>query len=94
MPAHIWAYEDAVGPVPPGLELDHLCQNKLCVRPDHLDPVTHTENRRRGRLTVCRSGRHDLTDPRNVRWDEAGNRRGCQVCWLEKARLRYHAKKG
>lgn len=32
----------------PGLEFDHLCRNKLCVRPDHLEAVTHTENVRRG----------------------------------------------
>lgn len=42
--AHRGAYELLVGPVPEGLELDHLCRTRACVRPDHLEPVTHTEN--------------------------------------------------
>lgn len=46
--AHRFAYEDVVGPVPEGLQLDHLCRNTTCVRPDHLEPVTHLENMRRG----------------------------------------------
>lgn len=42
--AHRLAYEMLVGPVPDGLELDHLCRVRLCVRPSHLEPVTHAEN--------------------------------------------------
>lgn len=49
--AHIVFYEERVGPVPYGLELDHICRNTLCVNPDHLEPVTHTENVRRGAHT-------------------------------------------
>jgi hypothetical protein len=45
--AHRVAYELCIGPIPAGLEPDHLCENKLCVRPDHLEPVTHEENIRR-----------------------------------------------
>lgn len=45
--AHRWVYEDLVGPIPEGLELDHLCNNPPCVNPDHLEPVTHEENMRR-----------------------------------------------
>lgn len=44
---HRWAYEHFVGPIPKGLELDHLCRNTRCVNPDHLEPVTHAENNRR-----------------------------------------------
>jgi hypothetical protein len=46
--AHRLVWELLVGPVPDGLELDHLCLVKHCVNPDHLEPVTHAENVRRG----------------------------------------------
>jgi len=86
--AHVWLWEQHNGPVPDGLELDHLCRIKLCVRPEHLEPVTHAENRRRGRLTICRAGLHDLTDPANCRWDNKGQRRGCLLCWKGRAEAR------
>lgn len=48
--AHRLAYELAVGPIPDGLELDHLCRNTTCVNPAHLEPVTKAENLRRQRV--------------------------------------------
>lgn len=45
---HRWAWIDANGPVPAGLELDHLCRVHACLRPSHLEPVTHQENVARG----------------------------------------------
>ncbi len=45
--AHRMAYELTVGPIPAGLTIDHLCEQTLCVRPDHLEPVTNSENVRR-----------------------------------------------
>ena len=47
---HIVSYELHVGPVPSGLELDHLCRNRGCVNYEHLEPVTHVENIRRSPL--------------------------------------------
>lgn len=45
---HRLAYEIAKGPIPDNLEIDHLCNNKRCINPAHLETVTHAENIRRG----------------------------------------------
>lgn len=45
--AHRVTYSHIVGAIPAGLEIDHLCENKLCVNPEHLEAVTHRENMRR-----------------------------------------------
>lgn len=85
--AHRVAYELVVGPIPTGLQLDHLCRNRACVRPDHLEPVTQTENVRRGvgfsglnaRKTHCIHG-HEFTQE-NTRILVDGGRR-CRTCQL------------
>jgi hypothetical protein len=46
--AHRVSYELARGPIPHGLQLDHLCRVRCCINPDHLEPVTPRENVRRG----------------------------------------------
>lgn len=66
------------GPIPDGLELDHLCRNTRCVNPDHLEPVTHRVNIQRGYAseTHCRRG-HRRT-PENTYTHPAGS--GCREC--------------
>ena len=49
--AHRIYYEEWVGPIPPGLHIDHLCRQKNCVNPGHLEAVTCRENLRRGKST-------------------------------------------
>lgn len=46
--AHVFAYQTMVGEIPEGLVLDHLCRNRICVNPAHLEPVTRRENVLRG----------------------------------------------
>ena len=54
IPAHRFSYELAKGPIPEGLQVDHLCKNKSCVNPDHLEAVTQAENTRRAcKKIVC-----------------------------------------
>lgn len=50
MPAHRFFFEMFRMPVPEGMQLDHLCRVPLCVNPGHLEPVTGTENVRRGKV--------------------------------------------
>lgn len=90
--AHRLAYELFVGPVPIGLELDHLCRTRSCVRPDHLEAVSHAENVRRGESaaastaaaaarTHCRRGHALRSDNVRVhRGADGYERRYCLAC--------------
>lgn len=57
--AHRFSYELLVGPIPDGLQLDHLCRNRICVNPDHLEPVTQRENLLRGTTLPGQNARKD-----------------------------------
>lgn len=88
--AHRVSYEHFVGPIPMGLEIDHLCQTPGCVNPMHLEAVTHAENqlRIRQRQTSCRRAGHDWTDPGNV-YVRRNGRRYCAECARIDARERW-----
>ncbi len=96
--AHRFAYEMLVGPVPEGLELDHLCRNRGCCNPAHLEAVTHLENMRRGAHALgetlrshCLRG-HEYT-PENIYWrkprrPDGKPTRACRTCRVEDDRRR------
>ncbi len=88
---HRLGYRLMVGPIPDGLTLDHLCRNRACWNPEHLDPVTLQINNHRGdgwaghnaRATHCSKG-HEFDDA-NARWryraDKRPNpHRQCKQC--------------
>lgn len=85
--AHRVAYELLVGPVPDGMQLDHLCRVRRCVNPDHLEPVTSRENTRRGKAvkTHCPRG-HALVDGNLVLSHLRRGWRSCLTCHREGAR--------
>lgn len=85
--AHRWAYLSAVGPIPEGLVIDHLCRVRNCVNPSHLEAVTQMENVRRWSrsITHCPQG-HEYTAA-----NSAVSRQGyrtCRACARERARAR------
>lgn len=57
--AHRLSYECNVGPIPDGMQIDHLCRVTRCIRPEHLEPVTPKENIRRMRSAVAAQPRVD-----------------------------------
>lgn len=103
--AHRIAYELYVGPIPAGLQIDHVkargCVSRLCVNPAHLEAVTQQENLRRGQVwengarihrakTHCPHGH--AYDARNTGWKKTGARR-CRACHARAARI-YRAARG
>ncbi len=84
--AHRWAYDQFVGFVPAGLELDHLCRRRHCVNPDHLEAVTHKVNILRGesptavnaRKTHCPQG-HPYSGE-NLKTLRTRTNRECRTC--------------
>lgn len=86
---HVFVYEALVGPVPEGLELDHLCNTPACCNPAHLEPVTHAENVRRAaaRRTHCPKG-HAWTPENTYRRVHRNGAvsRNCRACNREKHR--------
>lgn len=91
--AHRLLYETLRGPIEEGLVLDHLCRNRACVNPDHLEPVScgenllrgETANARRAAQTHCVNG-HPF-DEVNTHYRKEGHRE-CRVCMLIRERRR------
>lgn len=95
--AHRYSYELLIGVIPDGLTIDHLCFNRICCNPAHMEPVTRGENARRGQVnrlrrngrarpdlterTHCKNG-HEFTAENTRR---VGNARHCRECQRERS---------
>lgn len=85
---HRVAYLIERGPFDPSSDLDHLCRNPKCINPDHLEPVSHTENVQRGASATrttgpCKRGHNDW-----VKYKSSQGRGVCRTCNVELKRAR------
>jgi hypothetical protein len=93
---HTVVFEALVGPVPPGLQLDHLCRVRCCCNPDHLEPVTGRENLLRGNTfqaanvakTHCPQG-HPYDAVNTMMVGKNKTNRACRECYRQAWRRRY-----
>lgn len=92
--AHRYAYATEYGPIEPGIELDHSCRNRSCVRPSHLRPVTHQLNCQLGigSKTHCKYG-HRFTSENTFKTTGPKKQRICRACSRNRAE-KYRRKKG
>ena len=88
--AHRMVYEWYRGSIPSGMSLDHLCRNKTCVNPGHLEPVVHAENVRRGlcatKRSKCKRGHSLSGDNIRITNRDGKQERQCRTCRNQKER--------
>lgn len=84
--AHRVAYELLVGPIPEGLEIDHICRNRGCVNPKHLRPVTHVQNMKNAVFATGDNKHNDKDhDFTPYLWKQG---LVCKICRLDNIRTR------
>ena len=93
--SHRVSYKLFRGVIPEGLELDHLCRNRACCNPEHLEPVTKRENQRRGLQNQNTTKTHCPKDHplSGVNLYERNGRRHCRACRAENDRQRRVARR-
>lgn len=98
--AHRASYELIKGKIPDGLQIDHLCRNRKCVNPEHLEVVTQQENKKRGLAgfitglkqrakTHCPQGHEYSKENTYFSKHKKGNKRHCRIC----KQISYHTRK-
>lgn len=85
--AHRVSYEEFVGPIPEGLQLDHLCRTPACVNPFHLEPVTCRENLLRGDTFQARNALKKMCQKGHPYTPRSGGARYCKTCTNERRRV-------